>query len=698
MKLLKQIILSIMFVAFSLGQAHAAKNTEVLYYGAESMGILCGYSEVCITSIEKDGRKLIFLEENGEVKLTTLGAPFSTKFKYCFYIDKATGQFIYHESNYIQNENNISVLIEIKENKAYVTWKPQEKRDTVTLPPEVILPNFQVFPHLVKDFVKNTETEKSYKVLNLQDAKIHELVYSNPRTESLEFMGRKYEAVVLDELNLTTGQKSRFWINPENGYRLKTEFPNRTISLADKSVRNRIKAVNMDDKMVAKVYVIIPDVRAITYMKVKAQLEPRGLWVTPDSLNVPGQVFEGVVQNNQIDGIFEIKHKKYDGKNAPSFPPDFSAESSLKNYMEPEDVIESDDPVLVNKALEITENAVDSWEALKMLSKWVAEEIIYDIPGGMTARKTYDLKMGKCDAYSLLLAAFCRAVGIPARVVWGCMYIPHYGGGFVQHAWNEVYMGKAGWIPIDTTAEEVDFIDSSHIRIGELLSKSAAFNPKKMEILDYLPQPRQSPASEIPVIAKKYEPFLGNYMSNNGPYKDKILKVLVQNFGLAIEIPGRGVLELEEPDNNGLWYFKVTRQASVSFHRDETGGVNKLSLWIRTRLPKKADVETGSADVPKKFKPYLGKYPVPMEGIELEVIFKDEGLAIADSEGEVIKLMGPDENGHWIYKPGVYNVSFVFGDKEEVKAMVIHQIYEIPKIKSGADDYVNSLFSIQGTR
>ena len=75
-------------------------------------------------------------------------------------------------------------------------------------------------------------------------------------------------------------------------------------------------AVNIDYKMVAKVNVIIPDVRSISYMKVKAQLEPRGLRVTPDNLNVRGQVFKGTVQNNLIDGTFEVRHKRYDGRNA----------------------------------------------------------------------------------------------------------------------------------------------------------------------------------------------------------------------------------------------------------------------------------------------------------------------------------------------------------------------------------------------
>jgi hypothetical protein len=293
--------------------------------------------------------------------------------------------------------------------------------------------------------------------------------------------------------------------------------------------------------------------------------------------------------------------------------------------------------------------------------------------------------MGKCDAYSLLLAAFCRAVGIPARVVWGGMYIPNYGGGFVQHAWNEVYMGEAGWIPIDTTANEADFVDSGHIRIGTLTSKTAAFNPIKMEILDYMPQPQQVEASEMPAAPEKYVPYLGNYRSNAGPYKDKTFEVKYQNHSLAVEIPARGILELNEPDDDGHWYLKISRQVSITFARDGTGAVSGLALWIRTRLPKKDEVVEIGSDVPEKYRPFLGIYPVPMEGFELAVVYRDGNLAVVEADGEVVSLGGPDEKGLWIYKPNEYKLSFVFGENEEVKAMMVHQIYPIPRVDSSPE-------------
>jgi transglutaminase-like putative cysteine protease len=171
---------------------------------------------------------------------------------------------------------------------------------------------------------------------------------------------------------------------------------------------------------------------------------------------VPGQRFTGTINNNLIEGVFEIEHRRYDGLGAPAFPANFGNDEALRAYLAPEAFIESDDPVLLAKALEITAGAKDSWEAACRLSRWVAQNIRYAIPGGGTARKTYDLRAGECGAHAMLLAAFCRSVGIPARVVWGCMYAPSYGGVFGQHGWNEIYMGPAGWIPVDATAGEID--------------------------------------------------------------------------------------------------------------------------------------------------------------------------------------------------------------------------------------------------
>ena len=46
-------------------------------------------------------------------------------------------------------------------------------------------------------------------------------------------------------------------------------------------------------------------------------------------------------------------------------------------------------------------------------------------------------------------------------------------------------MGDSGWIPIDVTIHETDYIDSGHIRLGVLKSSQTIINYEEIEILDY---------------------------------------------------------------------------------------------------------------------------------------------------------------------------------------------------------------------
>ena len=49
----------------------------------------------------------------------------------------------------------------------------------------------------------------------------------------------------------------------------------------------------------------------------------------------------------------------------------------------------------------------------------------------------------------MLLAALCRARGLPARVVVGLVYVD-YLGGFGYHMWNEVWL-RGRWVSLDAT-------------------------------------------------------------------------------------------------------------------------------------------------------------------------------------------------------------------------------------------------------
>ncbi len=266
--------------------------------------------------------------------------------------------------------------------------------------------------------------------------------------------------------------------------RLKMITPNHiSIYLSDESVIGKIKTGNWDAIFFTQTNESIKDIRSISYMKVKAELEifpPASM----EDLKLLGQDFKGKTDEERIEGVFIISHEKYEGQNAPPFPMKTDTYKNLQPYLEAADMIESDDPVLIALAKETTKGSKKNWEAALSLSRWVALNIEGSILGG-TARETYDTKSGLCGPQSMLMTALCRAAGIPARSVWGCLYTTEYGGSFGHHAWNEVFMGEAGWIPFDVTIHETDYIDSGHIRLGVLDTRQTLINSWKMEILDF---------------------------------------------------------------------------------------------------------------------------------------------------------------------------------------------------------------------
>ena len=675
MKALKNllIIFAILVLIFGCSSTHKLAQqkadlpqVKTHYYGIKINGVVCGYSKMVTSPMVKDGKDLIQLKQKTFMMISALGSKFNTDLKLTYFIDPQTGQFTYHDSYVKQGQTEMNSAIYIENDTARFTT-PEQKKDILTpLSSDVILDNTLFFPHLKRDFVDNNLEKKKYNIYEVREAAIQKTTYTKVGAEKIELAGKTYDAIILDELNQNTGLKIKWWIDSKNGYLLKAVLPNnRSSFLTDQSVVKKIEAANLDESISTKTNVSIADFQSISYMKVKATIEPTGLWVTPASLNIPGQKFEGTVKDNLIEGIFEIEHKKYDGKNAPPFPTNFSDIDSLKKYLEPEAYCESDDPVLIKKAKEITEGSKDSWEAANRLSKWVAENINYAIPGGGTARKTYDVKAGECGAHSLLLTAFCRAVGIPARVVWGCMYIPNFGGAFGQHGWSEIYMGKAGWVPVDATAFENDFVDSGHIRIGVLNSPTISLNAKKMEVLDHKLGSEQKDSAE----PNKFSEYLAKYTN---PQTNTVVSVFVENNNLTVDIPNKVKLPFKNPDEEGLWFCKFSKNLFLKFNKDDSGKIVQMELHEIVPMQRQADSVKIGEDVPEKFKPYLGKYLLAQLGAKFEVSFLDSSLAVYDPMAKrTVKLQLPDKNGRWLDEYNKNTTFFTVDDQGNVTQMNI---------------------------
>ncbi len=91
--------------------------------------------------------------------------------------------------------------------------------------------------------------------------------------------------------------------------------------------------------------------------------------------------------------------------------------------------------------------------------------------GVQTPHRTLELRSGTCRDFATLMIEAARHLGYAARFVSGYLYTPWLDDGSLPvattgttHAWVQVYLPGAGWIPFDPTNNLIDRTDL--IRVG----------------------------------------------------------------------------------------------------------------------------------------------------------------------------------------------------------------------------------------
>lgn len=135
-------------------------------------------------------------------------------------------------------------------------------------------------------------------------------------------------------------------------------------------------------------------------------------------------------------------------------------------YTQPEEYIESNDPLTINKAESLVGNRTNPFRIAERIYDYVISYLAYmiqpEIRGALWALQN---GRGDCTEYGTLFVALMRAVGIPARTVTGHVSSRLSEGGIVNatrlwvdspHLWSEFYVGGYGWVPVDPTFGEGD--------------------------------------------------------------------------------------------------------------------------------------------------------------------------------------------------------------------------------------------------
>jgi hypothetical protein len=668
------VVLGILVVAVGAFLTRSAWETEPVtgdyFFAITNAGVLCGYAVIDTSRAVIAGKQVILLEQTGFSMGKVLGMDVDSNVKLVYHIDPKTGQFIYHDFEVDNGRSQFAASTRIEEDGAHCSTSFGREDHIVKLPSGTLLENTLFFKNILEDFEDTDIENKVYEIFDVADQEVQKVRYARAGEESIDLAGREYNAVMVDKRNLVTGVLIRMWLDSETGMCIKiVENDGRVIYLADNSLAGRLERFEADDYIMTKTNISIPDVSGVSYMKVRAKIRPTGMIVTPDNLNVPGQSFTGTVEENLIEGVFEIQHLRYDGIDAPPFPPPegFSDDTELAEFINPSEFIESDDPGIVEKARELTLGSADSWEATRRLSEWVSTEITYAIPGGGSARGVYEAKAGECGGHSVLLAAFCRSVGIPARVVWGITYVPSQGGMFGQHGWNEIYMGAAGWVPVDATGPEIDFVDSGHIRLGLFESFAAWANSKEFEILDYRIAGVTAETAEA--AAAKYEAYVGEYKHPGMP---KACEVLVQDGSLVLDIPDNVALAFDDPDERGRWQCKLAKHVYLTFEMNDAGEVVETHLHELHGLPKQSELDDIDDDVPEEFRPYLGKYLLVAVNAEFTISYKRGRLRMHHPlEKKTSSLSPQNEEGGWVSDNDRHTVYFERDGDGSVSSLTI---------------------------
>ena len=124
---------------------------------------------------------------------------------------------------------------------------------------------------------------------------------------------------------------------------------------------------------------------------------------------------------------------------------------------------DSGNPDIVRTAQKTVLGAPNQEEMVKRIAKFVYKHIKnknYN-HGTLSASEVLRSQSGDCTEHSSLFAALARAVGIPAKMVYGLVMDPS--GQFFFHNWNEAFAdGK--WISVDSTFGIVP-ADSSRITL-----------------------------------------------------------------------------------------------------------------------------------------------------------------------------------------------------------------------------------------
>ena len=137
--------------------------------------------------------------------------------------------------------------------------------------------------------------------------------------------------------------------------------------------------------------------------------------------------------------------------------------SRYKDFLKDAPEIQVQHPMIRKLAQNLTRGQTDAWQAAKVISSWVYDNLDKVLVDSFTALDALHDRRGECQSHTNLFTALARSAGIPTKVVNGLVYSQEFKG-FLYHAWPEVWVGE--WRALDPTLGQ-HYVDATHIKLSE---------------------------------------------------------------------------------------------------------------------------------------------------------------------------------------------------------------------------------------
>jgi len=185
-----------------------------------------------------------------------------------------------------------------------------------------------------------------------------------------------------------------------------------------------------------------------------------------------------------------------------------------------------------------------------------------------------------------------------------------------------------------------------------------------------------------------YAKYLGSYTANFGPFRNTEFIITIQNGGLAVDIPNQLVFELKEPNEEGIWRFKLIDEIAVSFEFDDSGNVTAMKLHEAgsfNELPKGPPSQENN--YPEDMEKYVGTYQTEDPNATMKVVIHNGRLALAIPEQPILELYPPDDEGKWYIRVNpTVAVSFNETDDGRIDSLTLHLPDGTTYIRKRIDD------------